>query len=265
MNYILKHLKLIKPYFSIGLKIATEYKFQFITNFLTYIVVAAIWIFLWSLMFSNIQEIGNWSLPMLIMMVGFFQVAEAIWQFGFYTLGISREIISGRVDKYLVRPINPLYGIIMEKFEIVAFLPLVMGLGIILYANIKYLSLDLIKISLALFTVMIGISILQVIYSLLGILTFWIGDSRGFQRLHRSTRVLNNFPLDIMNKVMTGVLMFLAPIIFFGTYPVLMVTNWPISTSLKIIALAFSILIFWSIVLYFLWKRGIKKYESMGG
>lgn len=264
MNYILKHIYLLKSYFIIGLRITTEYKFQFITNFLSYLITVGIWIAFWNLLFGKIETIGNWNMPMLIMMVGFFHLNGALWQFCYYTLVVSDEIVRGKIDKYLTRPINPLYGLVMEHFELMALLPLLMALGMIIFIIWKYFSLDVLKLFLALMVNLVSVAIVQVVYCIIGTLSFWFGRTRNITGIYRSFRTAEQFPLDILGSLGQGFFTFIFPAIFMGTYPVLIVVQWELAKSLKILALSLAILFFWLLILIILWRKGVKSYESLG-
>ena len=55
------------------------------------------------------------------------------------------------------------------------------------------------------------------------------------------------------------------PKIFIGTYPVLLLTGRTLGWGLKVLATELAIAAFWGVVLVFVWKRGIRRYESHGG
>ena len=83
--------------------------------------------------------------------------------------------------------------------------------------------------------------------------------------MYRSFNVGNRFPLNILPTLIKGFYTFIFPGIFLGTYPVLIVAEWGLLTTLKFLGIELLILLFWIIILCFLWGRGVKKYESYGG
>jgi len=265
MNYLAKHWLLLKEYSKIGFKFAIEYKAQFFSNLLGHLVLIGLWFFFWKLMFGNVSTMGQWTYPMMLLLIGFFQLGEAMWQFGYMTLRVSDRIMDGDLDKYLSRPINPLFGILAEDLDLIPILPITTAIIIILTVIINYFSLDLIKLVIALSLCAIGTLIVHLVTIALGLLGFWLGRTRTLMTIYRSLNIAKTYPGDILGAMMRGILTYGFPAMILTTNPVLTVTNWTIQQSLLYLTLAIGLWVFWIIIVMLLWKYGIKKYESSGG
>ena len=202
---------------------------------------------------------------MLILVVAFFNLNDSIWQFTFYTMGVSYDIMHGEVDKYLTRPINPLFGLVMEHFEMMALLPMLIALGLIIYVTINYFSLDILRFMIAFLVNFVCAMIFNIAYSTLGALSFWFGRTRSLVSIYRSFFTAKSFPIDILNRFMRGFFTFIFPAIFIGTYPVLILTKLSMTDSVLILLLSIVILSVFSIILWIVWTKGVKRYESFGG
>jgi ABC-2 type transport system permease protein len=264
-DYCRKHVRLIGPYLKLGWREVTEYKFNFITNTLNYVIFIILWVAFWSLMTGKLGAIGEWTNPMLIMLVGFAFFNHALWQFTFGTVMIVEDVMDGQLDNYLIRPINPLYALVMKRLSVMDILPALFGLGIILYAIFAYFSLNVLALMLGLMITVLAVVIMQFLFMLAGASVFWFGRNKAFYRLIRSCDPINEYPVNIFGMVAVNFLTFVIPKVFIGTYPVMLLAGKPLSWGLKIFALELGIAAFWGAALYIIWNRGLRRYESHGG
>lgn len=264
MNYLAKHIFLLGCHARVGFHRAIEYKFELITNFLSYVADAIVLILFWNLVFSNVESIGSWNFPMLVLMTGFVELSEALWQVCFYSIAFSEDIVNGSIDKYLTRPINPLYAMIFGHIEFFALMPLLLSLGLIFYVVANYLDVMLIKLLLALLITVIGVTIFIAIYCIIGTLAFWFGRTRKILSIYRSFMPAKQFPLDILGRLWRAFFVFVFPAMFTGAIPVLIMVAWDWRTILATFAIAMLILIFWICILALVWKKGVQRYESSG-
>lgn len=264
-NYIIKHAKLMKPYLKLSWHVWTEYKFNFITNTITYVVFITLWLVFWKLMIGKLGIIGGWTNPMLAMLVGFSFFNSAIWQISWGTVRFINEVMDGRLDNYMVKPINPLFAMIADKLNISSIIPAMFGLGIILYIVSTNYAFDILKILLSLTITMFAVLIFQLFYCLAGLSVFWFGKNDAFKIFLRGFNIIDEYPITIFGLIAVNFFTFVMPKIFIGTYPVLLLTGRTLGWGLKVLATELAIAAFWGVVLVFVWKRGIRRYESHGG
>jgi ABC-2 type transport system permease protein len=87
------------------------------------------------LVFAQIPDLNGWSLDEMIFLYGYFQLprgldhllTDNIWL-------IPSRVRRGDIDRYLLRPINPLFQVIVERFQIEAFGELAIGILLVAYA-----------------------------------------------------------------------------------------------------------------------------------
>lgn len=265
MNYLGKHIKLMGVYLVLGLKKSHEYKTQFFLNIVTHSVLMIVWFLFWDLLFSQVNTIAHWTLPMLILMVGFFELSDAIWQAGYFTMGVSDQLLEGKLDRWLSRPINPLFGLLMQHFDADFIPPFIIATTIITYTTITYFSFHLLKFGIALLICIIAVQILHTVTVTIGCLGFWFGKTRSLVSLYRGFLVAKSYPMDLLGRFWRGIVTFFFPGIFFATYPALAIGLWTVKQGLFALGLELAVFLITLIILYITWSEGVKRYESMGG
>ncbi|MBS3147392.1 ABC-2 family transporter protein [Candidatus Woesearchaeota archaeon] len=259
-----KHLELIIPYSRLSFKKLTEYKFNIITNTLGYLALIITWILFWNFIFGSMPEVAEWKYPMLLMLVGFVYLSDALWQMLWYTVAFYHDISKGNLDLYLVRPIAPLYALVMKEFQFFSILPGLGGIGIIVYTLLNYYSLNIFRLTLALILCLVGVVLVHLLYMSVNSLSFWFGKTTAFRTIFRSFFLLRNYPLDIFSIWVRAGLTFILPFYFTGTAQVKLLLSsntWEIATILFYALIALAI---WLSIFLIIWNRGLKRYESSG-
>lgn len=265
MMHLNKIWELTKVYSLLGYRISNEYKSQFFANTVTHLILLFMWLYFWDLLFANIEEIGHYTLPMLLLLVGFIQLSDGFWQLGFFTMRVCDEIIKGNLDKYLVRPMNPLMGVMLDYFAWDPILGILASLGLIVFVMVNYFSLMILKLILALLICAIGVYIFHILTIFFGLLTFWFGRTRFLVTFYRSFNQARAYPIDIMNLPLRILFTFFFPAAMFATYPVLLITKWSAQQMTVMLLVIIFTAIIWTMLIIFTWSKGIKRYESMGG
>ncbi|MGM5480152.1 MAG: ABC transporter permease [Nanobdellota archaeon] len=266
MKYIIKHIVLIKEYFRLAFKEAHEYRSQFFMNIITYILTAATWLFFWEILFANTSKIGGWTLPMLQLLTGFVLLADSFWQFGYYSIEVGTEIVEAKIDRFLIRPVNTIFAVMMSRFEIMAVIPIGTGFAVIGYALSQgSFEFTVIQGIIALLTCVFGVIIFHLVTLTISTLAFRFGRVRAFISIYRSLIITKQYPINILGIVWRNVLTFIFPAIFFGTFPVQILTSQTVIQSVKTLLLAVGVLALWSLILHISWNKGLKQYQSMGG
>lgn len=167
----------------------------------------------------------------------------------------------GEFDKYLTRPINPLFHILVETFQIDALGELLVGISL-LSATVTSLTWTWTKV----FIFLISIPFATLIYTSLKIATasiaFWTKQSGAVIYIFYMFNDFAKYPVVIYNSFLRWLISFIIPFAFTAYYPA--------SYFLKdkdglfnIGGLILISLIFFTISLK-LWNKGLDAYESSG-
>ena len=123
----------------------------------------------------------------------------------------QRLVRKGEFDKYLARPINPLFHILVETFQIDALGELLVG-GILLGTTVTSISWTLPKFLL--FLVCIPFAIL--IYTSLKIATasiaFWTKQSGAMIYIFYMFNDFAKYPISIYNSLLRWLISFIVPV-----------------------------------------------------
>ncbi len=264
-GYYMKHFRVLPAYVRMSFQKMIEYKFNVLTNVVSVTVVSIVWIFFWSLLLGNVKEIGSWNVPALILLSGFIQLSYSLWQVLWYTIAFREDILTGKLDLYLVRPVHPLFGMVFRELQFFSILSAGVGAAIVAYAITTYYSVNVVNIAFALFYCLIGVSFFHISYSIMNTSTFWFGRLRSPRSIMRSFEIISTYPIDIFNVLVQGFYTFFLPYAFLGTLPARAITTFTLSQNIFYALVGIGVITCWFLVFLFCWKKGLERYESYGG
>ena len=112
----MKYIKLYKKFFQQYVKVLIEYRASFILGLIGFFFGQLTGIIFIQLIFNSIPSLDGWSFYEIIFIYGMAQIPRGIdhvftdylWIFSWKT------IVEGEFDRYLLRPINPLFQVIAQ-------------------------------------------------------------------------------------------------------------------------------------------------------
>ncbi len=248
-----------------NLKRIMEYKADFLTGAVSFLIDQAIGIAFIFIIFSQIPHLAGFTFEQIVFIYGFSQIpkgldhllADNLWSVGYF---IVRK---GDFDKYLTRPINPLFHVIAETFQIDAVGELVVGIGLMIYAA-PNAGLYITPVSVLLFILVIPFATL--IYTSIKIATaafaFWIKSSGFIIQMVYGMNEFAKYPTTIYSTVIKTFVTYIIPFAFTGFYPALYFLTGE-NPLFHIGGVVLISVIFLTISLW-IWKKGLSAYESAG-
>ena len=117
---MVRYLKLYNKFLKQYIKTLMEYRADFLLGLIGFILVQGVGIVFIGLVFNSIPTLKGWSFYEILFIYGFAQIPRGIdhvftdqlWIFSWKT------IVQGEFDRYLVRPLNPLFQVICSKLFI---------------------------------------------------------------------------------------------------------------------------------------------------
>ena len=249
-------------------KVEMAYRSDFLINTGINLVYSVVQIFfIWAL-FYRVPEIAGWRFEEVVLIYGFGQLTFGYFSVGFFNTAIGfadHYIIEGNLDRPLLRPISPLFQVVMENISLREAVIILKGTLISWWALVH---IDPpVPVTLTVFIAMQGLGLLGgVIYA--GVfmsvtsLSFWFKDRLGFSSPLFAISEAARYPLTIYHP---GVQVFFSLVIPFGFcafYPAVYFVDpgnwlgWLMAMPL-IAALFFALGVF-------LFYRGLRAYESTG-
>lgn len=260
-KYSVLYIEFLKQF----IKSLIEYKADFILGLIGFFFVQFSGIVFIYLIFQNIPSINGWSFYELLFVYGYFQIprgidhifSDQLWIFS------SSTIVEGSFDRYLLRPLNPLFQVVSERFQPDGFGEIVIGTLLLIISTSKlHFTFNALTVPAFLFTVICATIIYFSIKLTTAALAFWIKDSSAYMSMVYTISDFSKYPINIYPSAIKFVLSVIIPFAFTGYFPaayLLNKTDFPHGVIFTAVASVFAILIS-----YLIWNRGIYKYESTG-
>lgn len=256
LTEVKKSIKLIFYYFKFNITSAMEYRVSFLVQCFGMAINNASFIFFWWILFSNVKSIGGYGFSDVMML---WALSSTSYGISFILFGnvnqITRMILNGELDTYLLQPKDPLINILCSKTILSAWGDALYGL--ILFFIIKGFALKSFLLFL-LFCSTASILFTAVLVSI-HTLSFYAGNLEGLAQL--TTEFLISFsiyPEGIFKGGLKAVLYTIIPTVFMVYIPARVIGSFNLVMLLEVLTVA----LLWIIIAYTMFYKGLKKYES---
>jgi ABC-2 type transport system permease protein len=246
------------------LKILMEYRVNFIigassTIFLQIAGLLTIWVVM-----SQIPSLAGWNLYEVLLIYGLITLAKSInhmFADNLWTIG-RQYIRTGGFDRFLVRPIDPLFHLLADRFCHDGVGNFLVGLALVIvsfsrlgiewtFSNIAYIFI----------AVLSGGVIFIALNMITGTTAFWLMDAVPVMRLVFDNHLFAQYPLTIYPKAITILLTWLIPYGFASFYPASSLLNRDPGLFAWLSPFIAAILM---VIAYRVWLFGLKHYQSTG-
>lgn len=265
MKQIKRALRLHHIFMSQELKKMMEYKGDFLVGIVGFLIGQIFnMLFIW-IIFQQIPSLAGWSIEQVVFIYGFSLIPKGMDHLFFDNLWAIAHftVRKGEFDRYLIRPINTLFHVMIEKLQIDAFGELLIGVALI------SITLPLLNIEWTIIKVLLAIVVIPfatLIYTGIKIITaafaFWIKRSGNITYMFYMINDFAKYPVTIYNYTIRNIITYIIPFAFTAFYPAYYILtgenplfNIGMSVLLSLIIMVIGIVI---------WKKGIKAYESAG-
>ncbi len=259
-----RYLKLYWYFLIQYLKILTEYRMSFFIGAVSTILLqaaalAAVWVVM-----SQIPSLNGWSFYEVLLVYGLLTLTQSLnhmFADNLWTVG-WKYIRSGGFDRFLVRPINPLFHLLADYFcdagagEFISGLALV---GISMY-NLG-IPLTLLNALYIVMSVISGAVIFTALNLITATSTFWIVDSIPVTRAVFIMDEFAKYPLSIYGSSIRNLLTWVIPYGFASFYPATYLTGRDLGPMVWLSPVVATVFI---IIAYRIWLFGLRHYSSTG-
>jgi len=260
-----KYVKLYVKFVAQYLKVLMEYRLDFFIGLLGFLVTQGVGIIFIFIIFEQIPSLNGWSFNEILFIYAFSQLPRGLDHLLTDNLWLlsGRIIARGEFDKYLLKPINPLFHLLAERFQPDAIGELIVGVMLIVYSTINIgMSFSFLDILLLLLMIICGAVIYTSIKLFFASLAFWIKNSQSILWVNYSLSDFSKYPISIYGKTVRLIITLVIPFAFTAYFPAAyFVHKEGIYVAIGGTVLA-SILTF--SVAYYTWCKGISVYESAG-
>ena len=265
----IKSLDYIKCQMILSFKSLREYKANFFLGIFSTIMFTLIgFVFVFAIE-TAFRDILDWSFKeyfFFIIIHGFTVLWSAMFWFD---LNLDKHILSGSINAYLTKPINPFIQYLFSVSHIflaageLIYTPMLIYFLIFVY--IDYTFVILLKLALFVF---LNIIFYISVYRMLESIAFFFKNSKVFFKFYNSySNTFDRYPAIIFNQSkFLYFFVFLSVNAYSGTFATEILFN-NISSQFYwlLIKILFSLSMICIFILILNWKIGLKKYEGFGG
>lgn len=266
-------MKKYKYSFFMGFQKAIEYRMDFIFGLISSIFPIIIQISLWAAIYKTTNEgiMYGYTYKQMIMYTFMVGIISKFLATGF-EYEINDDIKNGGLNKYIVKPINYyMYRIscfLGERASASVLFSIILFVLLTLFYIVGYFNISIISIVLFVMSIIFALLLNFSIYYCIGMSGFWMSEiSRLFPAITIIFTVISGgiFPLDILGEKINNIISML-PFKYMLQFPVDIITGkMNVDNILYGLIFQFLWISFFMILSSMLWKRGLKKYVSIGG
>lgn len=256
LTEVRKNLKLIGYYFKFNISSVMEYRVSFLVQSIGMIINNSAFIFFWWILFNNVNKIGGYGFKDEMML---WAIMSTAFGFSFVIFGnlnqITRMIVNGELDTYLLQPKDPLINILCSKTIVSSWGDTLYG--IILFFLIRGFDIKGFLLFI-LFCITGGIMFSSVLVTIHA-LSFYTGNTEALATLTSEFLIsFSIYPEGIFNNAVKYVLYTIIPVVFMVYIPARVINSFSLGLLLEVCAVAFM----WIIIAYTMFYKGLKRYES---
>lgn len=260
-----RYIKLYGMFLAQYMKTLMQSKVDFFIGFIAFFFIQASGIAFLYLVFAQIPDLSGWRFEELLFIYGFAQIPRGLDHMftDYIWILAGNVVVRGQFDRYLLRPLNPLFQLMAERFQPDGIGEVVIGILLLIYSYIK-LDLSLKGYQWLIMLLMIGAA--TIIYTSIKLffasLAFWIKRSQSILYMFYMTADFSKYPIGIYHKLIRYFITFIIPFALTAYIPAsyfLGVTKLEVALPLTLSVSC----VLW-VIAYSTFKRGTNIYESVG-
>jgi ABC-2 type transport system permease protein len=258
-----RYASLYGLFFVQRLKIFLEYRLSFLIGASSTLLMQAAALFtIWAVM-RIVPNIVGWSFDQVLLLFGMVTLARSFeHMFADNLWALGRYIRQGDFDRFLVRPIDPFFHLLADRFNHDGIGNFLIGLLIVVRSSITLEIAWSFEKILCLVLAILGGGLVFIALNLITCVSaFWIGDSVPVTLAVHEWHEFAKYPLSMYGGGIKNVLTYLIPYGLISYYPAQFVVGRD-SSLLAFAALPMGLGLFW--VGYLLWGVGLRRYGGTG-
>lgn len=260
MNRVLHYWDVYKKFVSTSVSVETSFRTSFVLLILMDFFFFFSTIGSVSFIYDHVTNIGPWEKDQLLFFITFMLMidnlhmmifSQSFWEF-------SRNIVTGQLDYIILKPMHSIFSVFFRHFRASSLFNTPLFLGHLIYYGIQVelTYLDWLMLPLLITLSMLVLILIEFIMSTS---MFWLTDGMGINFLRMQMQQLARWPNFIYKGLVRKALTVLVPILLIGSGPVHFIFNKEAWQLLGFMVFAIVAL---TIFLLFIWKIGLRRYDS---
>src|ERR687883_1448027 len=199
---------------------------SFKANFLLWMIVELLWfcgqIVFFSIIFGNVDRIGDWSKWEVVLLVGTHQMIAQLFQ-AFFFMNISNipELVrTGKLDSLLVLPVDSQFAVSTKQFGLDSIVNAIVG-GVVVGVSLSKLGYVPGPMSILLYLIAIcfGIAVHYSIMLSLAAVSFWIIRAQGLVYGYFNFLNIARYPDVIYPRLFRLIFGWVIPVVIIANIP----------------------------------------------
>lgn len=259
------HLRIYGAYFAQFIKMRLAYRMDFVIDTMAVSTSIVIQMAVLTTLFSKVRALDGWTFPQVLFIYGFSLVPLGL--FNLVSVNLYRfadqYLIQGKLDRVLLRPVDPLMQVLCESFNVSGLNEILLGTGVMIYAG-RELGLDPQVQHLAGLLVMAPSAALVYAGVFLAItsVSFWFEDRMGLAPPVYNLIRFSRYPMTIYSLPVRIFLTFVLPFAWVAFYPATWFLGSPGFARAALLTPVVGLIVFAGAVTIF--RRGVGRYASTG-
>ncbi len=245
-------------------KILMEYRVNFLIGASSTILLQISGLLTIWVVMSQIPSLNGWSLYQILLIYGMITLAKSInhmFADNLWTIG-RQYIRSGAFDQFLVRPLDPLFHLLADRFCHDGIGNFLVGISLVIISmqrlNIPWSAANIFHLLLACLS---GGAIFIALNLITGTSAFWLMDAVPVMRVVFDNHLFAQYPLNIYPKAIGILLTWVIPYGFASFYPASQLMGLPAGRLAWIGPIVAVVLLLMG---YRVWLIGLRHYAGTG-
>src|SRR5438034_10493313 len=239
--------------YSIMLRNSLIRELSFKANFLLWMVVEILWfcgqIVFFSIIFGNVDRIGDWTKWEVVLLVGTHQIIAQLFQAFFFVnvANIPELVRTGKLDSLLVLPIDSQFAVSTKQFALDSIVNAALG-GAVVCVSLSQLGIMPNPMAILLYLAALGFGVAVHYSIMLGLagVRFWIVRAQGLVYGYFNFLHIARYPDVIFPRIFRMIFGWVIPVVIIANIPArLLITCLRQPTQLMLHLVIASSIIFW--------------------
>ncbi len=254
--------------YSIMLRNSLIREMSFKANFLLWMLVEVLWfcgqIVFFSIIFGNVNRIGDWSKWEVVLLVGTHQIIAQLFQAFFFVnvANIPELVRTGRLDSLLVLPVDSQFAVSTKQFGLDSVINAIVGAAVVCVSLSKLgVAPTPTAILLYLIALCFGIAVHYSIMLSLAAVSFWIVRAQGLVYGYFNFLNIARYPDVIFPRLFRFIFGWIIPVVIVANIPArLLIKSMGQPNQLMLQLVIASSIVFWLSRSF--WRFALRHYSS---
>ena len=254
--------------YSIMLRNSLIREMSFKANFLLWMIVEILWfcgqILFFSIIFGQVNRIGDWSKWEVVLLVGTHQIIAQLFQAFFFVnvANVPELVRTGKLDSLLVLPLDSQFAVSTKQFGLDSVVNAIVG-GVVVVFSLTKLGYVPGPMSILLYLIALGFGV-AVHYSImlsLAAVSFWIVRAQGLVYGYFNFLNIARYPDVIFPRIFRIIFGWVIPVVIIANIPArLLIKSLGQPVWLMLHLVIASSIIFWLSRVF--WRFALRHYSS---